>query len=207
MLMLLHPAIQHEERLRLLGICQVTVESRGRKQRARALLDSGSHMSFVTNRLAQSLKVKRIHEPIQLTGTSQTEVPAFPYEADISLLPDGHDSIPMTAVIISKITGDLPGFPLHGVRNLHFLQNLTLADPNFNKPGRIDLLFGSDVLDQLMLPGEKFSIDRTLYVWETVFGWSIRGKYIPQPPLLESLLCLHSGAADSNTDDLLATTD
>ena len=40
-----------------------------------------------------------------------------------------------------------------------------------------------------------------LYAWETVFGWSI---YIPQPYLMESLLCLHSRAADSNTDDLLA---
>ncbi len=32
------------------------MESRGRIQRARALLDSGSHMSFVTSRLAQLLK-------------------------------------------------------------------------------------------------------------------------------------------------------
>ncbi len=72
-------------------------------------------MSFITNRLAQSLKVKRIHEPTQLTGISQTEIPACPYKAELSLLPDGHNSIPMTAVIISKITGDLPGFPLHGV--------------------------------------------------------------------------------------------
>ncbi len=187
----------------VLGICQVTIESRGRRQKARALLDSGSHMSFITNRLAQSLKVKRIHEPTQLTGISQTEIPTCPYKAELSLLPDGHDSIPMTAVIISKITGDLPGFPLHGVRNLPFLQDLTLADPNFDKPGRIDLLFGSDVLDHLMLPGRRSSTDGTLYAWETVFGWSIRGKYIPQPPPLESFLCLHSQAADSNTDNLL----
>ena len=43
-----------------------------------------------------------------------------------------------------------------------------------------------------------------LYAWETVFGWSIRGKYIPKPYPMESLLCLHSRAADSNTDNLLA---
>ena len=188
----------------VLGICQVTVESRGRRQKAQALLDSGSHMSFMTNRLAQSLKVRKIHDPTQLTGISQGEVPTYPYKAEISLLPDEHSSIPMTAVIISKITGDLPEFHLRGVRNLPFLQDLTLADPNFDKPGRIDLLFGSDVLDQLMLPGRRSSKDGMLYAWETVFGWSIRGKYIPQPYPMESLLCLHSRAADSNTDDLLA---
>ena len=69
-------------------------------------------MSFMTNRLAQSLKVRKIHEPTQLTGISQAEVPTCPYKAEISLLPDEHSSIPMTAVIISKITGDLPGFHL-----------------------------------------------------------------------------------------------
>ncbi len=188
----------------VLGICQVTVESRGRQQKARALLDSCSHMSFMTSRLAQSLKVKKIHEPTQLTGISQTEVPACPYKAEISLLPDRHSSIPLTTVIISKITGDLPGFHLRGVRELPFLQGLTLPDPSFDRPGRIDLLFGSDVLDQLMLPGRKSSVDGTLHAWETVFGWSIRGKCAPQPPPLESLLCLHSRQADSDTDDLLA---
>ena len=55
-----------------------------------------------------------------------------------------------------------------------------------------------------MLPGRRSSKDGMLYAWETVFGWSIRGKYIPQPYPMESLLCLHSRAADSNTDDLLA---
>ena len=109
----------------------------------------------------------------------------------------------MTVVIISKITGDLPGFHLRGVRNLPFLQDLTLADPNFDKPGRINVLFGSDLLYQLMLPGRRSSKDGMLYAWETVFGWSIRGKFIPQPYPTESLLCLHSRAADSNTDDLL----
>ena len=33
----------------ILGVCQVTVAHRGRLQKARALLDSGSHMSFVTS--------------------------------------------------------------------------------------------------------------------------------------------------------------
>ena len=60
----------------------------------------------------------------------------------------------MKAVIIPKITSKLPGFHLKGVRNQPFLQGLALADPNFNHPGRIDLLFVSDILDEVMLPGK-----------------------------------------------------
>ena len=193
-----------EEARVVLGVCQVNVASRGRQQKARALLDSGSHMSFMTSRLAQSLKVKKICDPTQLTGISETEVPDCPFKAELSLLPNGHLPIPMKAVIIPKITSELPGFHLKGVRNQPFLQGLALADPNFDHPGRIDLLFGSDILDEVMLPGRRSSDDRTLHAWETVFGWSIRGRCIPGPSLLQAHRCLHSGTADVTTNDLLS---
>ena len=170
----------------VIGVCQVTVESRGRLQKARALRDSGSHMSFVTSRLAQLLKAKKIREPTQLTGISQTEVPQCNFKTEIALVPEKHPSIPLKAVIITKITSDLPGFHLKGVRNQPFLHGLPLADPNFDHPGRIDMLLGSDVLDKVMLPGRRSSDDRALHAWETVFGWSIRGKIIPNSSSLPS---------------------
>ena len=99
----------------VLGVCQVTVESRGRQQKARALLDSGSHMSFMTSCLAQSLKVKKIRDPTRITGISETDVPDCTYKAEFSLLPKGHFPISMKAAIIFEITGDLPGSHLMGV--------------------------------------------------------------------------------------------
>ena len=169
------------------------MESRGRLQKARALLDSGSHMSFMTSRLAQSLKVKKIREPTRLTGISQTEVPDCPFKAELSMLPDGHPSIPLKAVIITQITSDLPRFHLKGVRKLPFLQGLTLADSNFDQPSRLDMLLGADNLDDIMLTGRRSSDDRTLHALETVFGWSISRP-----------AGLHCRSADPTIDDLLA---
>ena len=105
-------------------LCQVTVASKGRQHKARALLDSGCHMSFMTSRLAQSLKVKNIRDPTRLTGISEAEVPDCPFKVELSLLPNGHFPITLQAVIIRKITGDLPGLHLKGVRNLPFLEGL-----------------------------------------------------------------------------------
>ena len=107
----------------------------------------------MTSRLAQSLKVKKIRVPTRITGISETDVPDGTYKAEFSLLPKGHFPISMKAAIISKITGDLLGSYLMGVRNLPFLQGLSLANPNFDHHGRIDLLFGTDVIDDIMLPG------------------------------------------------------
>ena len=157
-----------EEARVVLGICQVTVASKGRQQKARALLDSGSHMSFMTSRLAQSLKVKKIRDPTRLTGISETEVPDCLFKAELSLLPNGYFPITLQAVIIPKITGDLPGFHLNRVRNLPFLQGLPLADPNLDHPGRIDLLFGLDIIDDIVLPGRRSSDDCKLHAWVTL---------------------------------------
>ena len=178
------------------------MESRGSLENARALLDSGSHMLFVTYRLAQLLKAKKICEPTQLTGISQTEVPECNFKTEIVLVPEKHPSIPLKAVIITKITSDLPGFHLKGVWNQPFLHGLPLADPNFDHPGRIDMMLGSDVLE-VMLPGRRSSDYRALHAWETVFGWSIRGKIIPNSSSLPSRPCLHSRAAGPTTNDLL----
>ena len=187
----------------ILGVCQVTVAHRGRLQKARVLLDSGSHMSIVTSRISQLLKVKNIREPTRLTGISQTEVPDRNFKPEISLISDGHPSIPLKAVIIDKITGDLPGFHLSGARNKPFLQGLPLADPNCGHPSRTDMLLGSDILDEIMLPERRSSDDRTLHAWETIFGWSIRGKCIPEPSSQQDQPCLHFQAADLTTNDLL----
>ena len=132
------------------------------------------------SRLAQSLKVKKISEPTRLTGISETEVPDSLFKAELSLLPNGYFAITLQAVIIPKVTGDLPGFHLKVVRNLPFLQGLSLADPNFDHPGRIDLLFGLDIIDDIVLPGRRSSDDCKLHTWETVFGWSVRGKCFPK---------------------------
>ncbi len=70
-------------------------------------------MSFMTFRLAE--KVENIHEPTHLTGIGQTEVSGCHFKAEISLLPDKHEAIPLKAVIIDKITNDQLGFYLEMV--------------------------------------------------------------------------------------------
>ena len=57
------------------------------------------------------------------------------------------------ALVVDTITGDLTAGVLPSVRQDPYLKGLKLADPNFDKPGRVDLLLGVDVLPRIM--GEK----------------------------------------------------
>ena len=184
-----------------LATCLATIGAGGRIQKARALMDSGSTLTFVTAKLVQQLKAKKIKEPTSFTGISQTAVPDSRYKVDLDLIPHGDlPAMPVRAIVLDRISGDLPGFALEGVRGQPFLESLELADPRFDQPGSVDLLFGADILDDVLLHGHATSADRTTHACETIYGWALRGKVLPGPAANLVHLC---GQAEESSDDLL----
>ena len=58
-----------------------------------------------------------------------------------------------------------------------FTQDLTLADPNFAVPERIDLILGSSGLSQILVSRIHRGTDKQQIVVNTIFGWTITGPY------------------------------
>ena len=155
--------------------------------------------------MTQRLKARKINEPTNVSGISQSEVPLCRYKVDFSLIPDGsHPPLMLREVVIDTITGDLPSFHLKGVRDKPFLQGLDLADPNFDQPASIGMLFGLDVLDEWLLNERRASNDKTIFAQETVFGWTVRGKCLPETSIQSTHLCYQSLKPESTTDELLS---
>ena len=66
--------------------CPVVVEFQsGKCQNARALLDTGSSMSFVTQHLVNSLQAKKIPWVTRISGVQGTEVPSSKFVANLLL--------------------------------------------------------------------------------------------------------------------------
>ena len=61
------------------------------------------------------------------------------------------------------------------MEQLPHLRDLTLADPTFNMPGKIDLLLGGDILPQVMMPDFKTGAGNAPIAWRTIFGWPSSG--------------------------------
>ena len=175
-------ATSHTEVLdkgKLLMTCQVLVTGpTGKSMLVRTLLDSGSTLSLVTNKVAKHLSLKKLSTSMTVAalGDVITEPASPTTPITISSLYRKDWSAEVTAVITQKISGNLPQVAASSVRNLPNIKGLQLADPHFDSPGRIDLLLGEDVLaDVLMLAGPKGTAKAT----ETVFGRAIRGLYTP----------------------------
>lgn len=164
----------------LLMTCQVQVIAPdGTSIKARALLDSGSTMSFVSERIAQSLGLRRRSQRLTVSGigcTSSKSPLSSVSTLEISSLYSPETKYALTAIIVPRVTCDLPLQPVHNSSNWSHISSLPLADPDFGTPGRIDLLLGADIYADVLLYGRRCGPPGTPTAFETRFGWVLTGK-------------------------------
>ena len=102
----------------LLMTCRVE-SSDGSRMEARALLDSGSFASFVSERLAQCLHLPHTSQYTRITGVAglvrNSAQPVTNFL--VSSMHNVRKKFPVTAVILSRVTSDLPLQPVTADRN------------------------------------------------------------------------------------------
>ena len=150
----------------------------GSTTQARALLDSASSTSFITERLAQRLRLVRRSHSVKISGIGATSnQPSSRGVTNFSIArPDDKGKIvPVEALILSKITSNLPLHPVSLDSKWKHLDGLQLADPEFGTPGNVDLLLGADTFSRVVLHGRRFGPSGSPSAFKTRFGWVLAG--------------------------------
>ena len=93
----------------------------------------------------------------------------------ISPIQDRAREIDITAVIVPRVTCDLPLQPIQFKPEWTHLSNLTLADPDFGVPAKIDLLLGVNVFAEVTRQGRRTGTAGSPTAFETDFGWVLAG--------------------------------
>ena len=171
----------------LLMTCRVLVHAPdGTSVEARALLDNASSASFVSERLAQSLRLPRISQRAGISGvaglshhTSNQSIANF----KVSPVRSPLRKIDVAAIIVPKVTCDLPFSPIPLKREWNHLDGIDLADPGFGRPGKIDVLLGIDVFVDVVLHGRRSGPPGTPIAFETRFGWVLAGPTESSSPV------------------------
>jgi hypothetical protein len=164
----------------LLMTCRVLITAPdGSSVEARALLDNASSASFISDRLVQSLSLPRTSQQIRVSGIGGISHKA-PIQSitnfQISPVRHGRKRIVVTAVVVLKVTCDLPLCPVSFDLQWKHISDLPLADPGFTQPGRIDLLLGADIFVDVLRHGRRTGPPGTPTAFETEFGWVICGS-------------------------------
>jgi len=161
----------------LLATAQVLVTTaNGEKTKTRALIDQGSEISLVSERIVQLLHLNRSRSSISLIGVGGKRANQTKGSTSFTIRSyfDSNFGITISAHILSKLTSSIPSFNVKN-NNWPHLKGLTFADPNFSSPGPVDIILGADVYSQIIEDGIIKGDSHSPIAQRTKFGWIISG--------------------------------
>lgn len=190
----------------LLMTCRVQVITpQGMITHARALLDCASSSSFISEHLVQHLCLPRSKRTAQISGIAGMSSPSTTQSVvhfEISLAWSTDAVFEVEAMILPKVTCDLPINPVQMDQAWHHLSRLRLADPDFGVPGKIDILLGIDVFTSVLCQGWRSGPIGSPSAFETSLGWVIAGPIDPSNTVPAfNVVAYHSTVL--STDELL----
>ncbi|XP_037932509.1 uncharacterized protein LOC119667290 [Teleopsis dalmanni] len=158
----------------LLPTAQVRVKSvQGEMIMLRVLIDQGSQTTAVSEEAAQILNLPRKKVKMEVQGLGGTSVGVAKAKINLQIHPrfTSKYKINAEALILPSLVSCQPDKTFS--YNIDKWENMTLADPNFNKSDRIDIIIGSDLYGEI-LEGGLLKKDKIL-AQSTKFGWILSG--------------------------------
>ncbi|UYV77428.1 hypothetical protein LAZ67_15000995 [Cordylochernes scorpioides] len=143
----------------------------------RALLDQGSQFSILHKNVLQILNIPVSRVNAQIYGVNSIKGEEVRELAHFVIKPLGKEKweLPLQALLVDKMTGLLPGrglcLPL-----TEELRSAQLADPQFEKSGKVDLILGADVYGSILLPEIRRCKKTQLCAQNTRLGWILSGE-------------------------------
>lgn len=163
----------------------------GRRHSFRALLDSGSQASFITEKSADILMLNRRRSRVNITTFANSAATPVCAVSNVVVMPYGQQtpSIRMDTLIVPQITGQTPQVPVSPGQWKH-IENLKLADPLYHIPGAVDLLLGADILPSVLCDSLVSGQAGEPTALKTIFGWVLFGPSTSEPSVSLTSLCV-----------------
>lgn len=120
------------------------IDHKGNPHACRALLDSGSQVHFMTEKLAAKLGLKLQKVEIPLGGVNQMSSSVKQITRTTVQSRLNKYSADLTFLITPEVNDLTPNEPLNKA-NLKIPLKIQLADPEFHKPSTIDILIGAEI--------------------------------------------------------------
>lgn len=133
-------------------------------------------MSFVSERLIQSLRLPRSHQSVWISGIAGLSPKARTHSmTTFRILPvnTSDNSISVTAIVVPRVTCDIPTHPISFGTRWDHLSDIPLADAEF---GVLDVLLSADIFISVLLQGRRDGLPGTPTAIETELGWVLTGS-------------------------------
>lgn len=170
--------VTRDDHQALLSTALVFAHSRlGKPVILRCLIDSGSQSSFITEEACKRVQAMRSHTATAVTGLNTCPAAFASQKTILQLRSCGSDNTELEEefLIVKTITETLPNRRISRAECKH-LNGLTLADPTYWKPGKIDALLGVQLYAKILQDGIRRGIKTAPVAVNTRFGWILMGS-------------------------------
>ncbi|XP_055619014.1 uncharacterized protein LOC129764188 [Toxorhynchites rutilus septentrionalis] len=149
--------------------------SNGELQKCRAVLDSCAMSTFMTTACARRLRLKTFSSNVSVIGFGGTGKKIL--EATVAQVKSKSSYFSSFAefLVTPNITSKLP-LQMFDIANCNIPEWIDSADPQFNQPAKIDILFGILEWDKMVLSKTYKVGDGLPTLRQTVFGWVAGGQ-------------------------------
>ncbi|KAG8177617.1 hypothetical protein JTE90_019644 [Oedothorax gibbosus] len=176
------------------------IDRHGNETTARALVDQGSQSSFVLESLTKRLNFKTKSTRAQITGIgSSGEYCRKGVTLGIKSM-SGNKIIDNAEALVLKNLTNYGQNLRPKVKDWKHINGLTLADPYFSKPGKIEVLLGADLFPYNLTDGLVKGPPSTPMAKNTLLGWILVGPVTCQtenaPDSTIQVTNLHSSSLD-----------
>lgn len=160
----------------MLSTAIITIrDNHGKPNLCRALIDSGSQSNFITERIANLLKLPRHKSSIEVSGIGQSSTKTcHTVNCKIQSRMTSF-SASIECIVLEKITQQLPVIEIP-VSNLNIPANIQLADPKCHTPSDIDVLLGAELFYDIICDGKIKITETSPTLQNSTFGWIVSGK-------------------------------
>lgn len=121
--------------------------------KAKALLDTGPQLNFITKNLANKLKLKENDAKVTIIGVNNSENNVNKSVTTEFQSTDAKFKHSLEFNILPQITENTPSHTLSRDQ-IDISSNIKLADPIFHRPSKIDILIGADIFCNLLSIGQ-----------------------------------------------------
>ncbi|XP_065088590.1 uncharacterized protein LOC135710068 [Ochlerotatus camptorhynchus] len=166
--------------------------------KVRALIDSGSGASLITEACVNKLSIPRTSGKVAVSGLGQQHAGTTRGVVKLIMANRFNETVILrtSAFVMGKLTSTLPAQRVEvNTKLLEKEIQETLADPAFNQPGPIDIILGSDVFLAILQSGQVKDKCGTSVAQNTIFGWIVSGNqaiYTTDVPNNFSIINLHA---------------
>ena len=123
----------------------------------------------------KSLCLPRLHQNTTISGVAGLMCSSMQSLTNLTIVsPRSCHKFNLNAIVVPRVTCELPVHPVTFKSNWTHLEQLSLAYPEFGQPGRVNLLLGVNIFSKELLHGRRIGPPGLPIAFETVFGGYLR---------------------------------